>query len=109
MARRSASPRRMTLFENNKDTHDEAVSIARHLRASGWPGELCHPFAPSHGLYRGQGTRCGAGPTDYTAKQSQEPQPSTATCRRALSDVFRGCHSRVDWGMVGPFAGQVNE
>ena len=67
---------RMTLFENNKDTHDEAVSIAGYLRQK----RVALVSSATHlpralALYRQQGLDAIAAPTDYTAKQSQQPQP----------------------------------
>lgn len=67
---------RMTLFENNKDTHDEAVSLARHLQGKRVALVSSATHLPrAMALYRGQGLDAVPAPTDYTAKQSQEPQP----------------------------------
>lgn len=77
MAESLGIPRsRMTLFENNKDTHDEAVSISRHLKGK----EVALVSSATHlpramALYQGQGLNAVPAPTDYTAKQSQVPQP----------------------------------
>lgn len=67
---------RMTLFENNKDTHDEAVSIAHHLqgRRVALVSSATH-LPRAMVLYRQQGLDALPAPTDYTAKQSQQPQP----------------------------------
>lgn len=67
---------RMTLFENNKDTHDEAVSIAAHLNGKRVALVSSATHLPrAMALYRSQGLDAVPAPTDYTAKQSQEPQP----------------------------------
>lgn len=67
---------RMTLFENNKDTHDEAVSISRHLKGKRVALVSSATHLPrAMALYRGQGLDAVPAPTDYTAKQSQQPQP----------------------------------
>ena len=67
---------RMTLFENNKDTHDEAVSISAHLKGKRVALVSSATHLPrAMALYRGQGLDAVPAPTDYTAKQSQEPQP----------------------------------
>ncbi|MGS4910046.1 envelope biogenesis factor ElyC [Aeromonas sp. 25-248] len=66
----------MTLFENNKDTHDEAVSIAAHLNGKRVALVSSATHLPrAMALYRSQGLDAVPAPTDYTAKQSQEPQP----------------------------------
>ncbi|WP_081843727.1 envelope biogenesis factor ElyC [Aeromonas taiwanensis] len=77
MAETLGIPRaRMTLFENNKDTHDEAVSIARHLKGKRVALVSSATHLPrAMALYRGQGLDAMPAPTDYTAKQSQVPQP----------------------------------
>ncbi|MGS3184802.1 envelope biogenesis factor ElyC [Aeromonas taiwanensis] len=77
MAETLGIPRaRMTLFENNKDTHDEAVSIARHLKGKRVALVSSATHLPrAMALYRGQGLDAVPAPTDYTAKQSQVPQP----------------------------------
>ncbi|MBP4041349.1 envelope biogenesis factor ElyC [Aeromonas sp. SrichE-2G] len=77
MAETLGIPRpRMTLFENNKDTHDEAVSIARHLKGKRVALVSSATHLPrAMALYRGQGLDTVPAPTDYTAKQSQVPQP----------------------------------
>lgn len=67
---------RMTLFENNKDTHDEAVSISAHLKGK----EVALVSSATHlpramALYQSQGLNAVPAPTDYTAKQSQVAQP----------------------------------
>ncbi|WP_349922183.1 envelope biogenesis factor ElyC [Aeromonas veronii] len=70
------SRERMTLFENNKDTHDEAVSIARHLKGKRVALVSSATHLPrAMALYRAQGLDAVPAPTDYTAKQSQQPQP----------------------------------
>ena len=67
---------RMTLFENNKDTHDEAVSISAHLKGKRVALVSSATHLPrAMALYRSQGLDAVPAPTDYTAKQSQEPQP----------------------------------
>ena len=67
---------RMTLFENNKDTHDEAVSISRYLKGKRVALVSSATHLPrAMALYRGQGLDAVPAPTDYTAKQSQQPQP----------------------------------
>jgi uncharacterized SAM-binding protein YcdF (DUF218 family) len=67
---------RMTLFENNKDTHDEAVSIAAHLNGKRVALVSSATHLPrAMALYRSQGLDAVPAPTDYTAKQSQELQP----------------------------------
>ncbi|MFM5139569.1 envelope biogenesis factor ElyC [Aeromonas rivipollensis] len=67
---------RMTLFENNKDTHDEAVSIARLLKGKRVALVSSATHLPrAMALYQGQGLDAVPAPTDYTAKQSQQPQP----------------------------------
>lgn len=66
----------MKLFENNKDTHDEAVSIAAHLNGKRVALVSSATHLPrAMALYRSQGLDAVPAPTDYTAKQSQEPQP----------------------------------
>ncbi|MFR9719610.1 envelope biogenesis factor ElyC [Aeromonas diversa] len=67
---------RMQLFENNKDTHDEAVSISRALAGQ----QVALVTSATHmpralALYRAQGMNPIPAPTDYTAKESQEPLP----------------------------------
>lgn len=67
---------RMTLFENNKDTHDEAVSISRHLQGKRVALVSSATHLPrAMALYQGQGLNAVPAPTDYTAKQSQVVQP----------------------------------
>ncbi|MNJ37662.1 hypothetical protein D3C77_324910 [compost metagenome] len=66
----------MTLFENNKDTHDEAVSISAHLKGKRVALVSSATHLPrAMALYRGQGLDAVPAPTDYTAKQSQVAQP----------------------------------
>ncbi|VFB10249.1 integral membrane protein [Aeromonas salmonicida] len=67
---------RMTLFENNKDTHDEAVSISRYLKGKRVALVSSATHLPrAMALYQGQGLDAVPAPTDYTAKQSQVAQP----------------------------------
>ncbi len=66
----------MTLFENNKDTHDEAVSISQHLKGKRVALVSSATHLPrAMALYQGQGLNAVPAPTDYTAKQSQVVQP----------------------------------
>lgn len=67
---------RMRLFENNMDTHDEAVSIAHALVGQ----QVALVTSATHmpralALYRAQGLAPIPAPTDYTAKQSPQAQP----------------------------------
>lgn len=77
MAQSLGIPRsRMRLFENNMDTHDEAVSISRALAGQ----QVALVTSATHmpralALYRGQGMAPIPAPTDYTAKVSQQPLP----------------------------------
>lgn len=62
---------RMRLFENNKDTHDEAVSIARVLKGQNVALVTSATHMPrAMALYQAQGLRPIAAPTDYTARDS---------------------------------------
>ncbi|KUE79153.1 envelope biogenesis factor ElyC [Aeromonas schubertii] len=77
MAESLGIPRtRMQLFENNKDTHDEAVSIARALTGQ----QVALVTSATHmpralALYRAEGMTPIPAPTDFTAKESQAPLP----------------------------------
>ncbi|PJG60763.1 envelope biogenesis factor ElyC [Aeromonas cavernicola] len=77
MAQSLGIPRtRMTLFENNKDTHDEAVSISGYLKGKTVALVSSATHLPrAMALYQQQGLNAVAAPTDYTAKQSLVAQP----------------------------------
>ncbi|MGL5661012.1 MAG: envelope biogenesis factor ElyC [Aeromonas sp.] len=67
---------RITLFEHNKDTHDEAVSISRYLQGKHTALVSSATHLPrAMALYQHQGLNAVPAPTDYTAKQSQLTLP----------------------------------
>ncbi len=74
---------RMTLFENNKDTHDEAVSISAHLKGKRVALVSSATHLPrAMALYQGQGLNAVPAPPTTPPSRVRWRSPSTATCQK---------------------------